>query len=388
MKKFFLFINFFLVSFCFFAYAAEKDYKKILLEKKKELSEVNQKIEEEKKAIAEAKISAKETAANIQKLDKAIDIARKELSVYENNITAINAAIKEIEQRIAAGEKSAAESESRIKKLIRENYKKKGDIILSFVLRGGGTSGIINRYKMVKTVGKRNISEIEKYRQTVERLKEDRESLVDYKQELELLKKKKAEQQKIFLNEKWKKHAALNAIKSSIDKKNRLIQDLEKSSQKLAAMLRKTEAEAELSERNAQAAFVSGKGTLPWPVNSRNVIVKFGKYRHPEFKTIVINRGLLIKTPYAEPVYSVFRGKVKYADWFEGYGKLIILFHGAGYYTIYGHLSDIDVKENTLVESGQQIGKTGDTESFYGSVLYFEMRKKSEPVDPLRFLKK
>jgi septal ring factor EnvC (AmiA/AmiB activator) len=150
--------------------------------------------------------------------------------------------------------------------------------------------------------------------------------------------------------------------------------------------MEKIEVAAEMSDKTASEAFGRSSGRFPWPVDSRNVVAKFGKFKHPKFRTVVINRGIHISATYGLPVYSVFGGVVKYADWFEGYGKMVIIQHGGGYYTIYCHMSDISVKEGDKVGIKQTIGAVGDSESFFGNELYFEMRKKSEPVDPLLFL--
>jgi septal ring factor EnvC (AmiA/AmiB activator) len=101
-----------------------------------------------------------------------------------------------------------------------------------------------------------------------------------------------------------------------------------------------------------------------------------------------VNRGIDLGVKSGSPVYSVLGGVVRYADWFEGYGKMIVIDHGAGYFTIYGHLSEISAAVNQKVGVRQKIGESGDTESFFGDELYFEMRRKGEPVNPLLYLRK
>jgi murein DD-endopeptidase MepM/ murein hydrolase activator NlpD len=123
-------------------------------------------------------------------------------------------------------------------------------------------------------------------------------------------------------------------------------------------------------------------------VDAATILAGFGKFRHPKFKTIVVNRGIDLGVKSGSPVYSVLGGVVRYADWFEGYGKMIVIDHGAGYFTIYGHLSEISAAVNQKVGVRQKIGESGDTESFFGDELYFEMRRKGEPVNPLLYLRK
>jgi septal ring factor EnvC (AmiA/AmiB activator) len=77
---------------------------------------------------------------------------------------------------------------------------------------------------------------------------------------------------------------------------------------------------------------------------------------------------------------------VIYADWFKGYGHLIILDHGGGYFTLYAHASEIQARLGDSVSRGQVIGKVGDTGSLEGAQLYFELRHKGKPQDPLAWL--
>jgi len=81
-------------------------------------------------------------------------------------------------------------------------------------------------------------------------------------------------------------------------------------------------------------------------------------------------------------------GVVAWADWYKGYGKLVILEHGTGFYSLYGHLSRLDLNKGDRVQRGQVIGLVGDTGSSRGAKLYFEIRAKGEAQDPLIWLAK
>ena len=83
---------------------------------------------------------------------------------------------------------------------------------------------------------------------------------------------------------------------------------------------------------------------------------------------------------------AVADGAVIYADWFKGYGRLIILDHGGGYFTLYAHAAEIWARSGDSVSRGQVIGKVGDTGSLEGPQLYFELRHKGKPQDPLAWL--
>src|SRR6185369_16828791 len=126
------------------------------------------------------------------------------------------------------------------------------------------------------------------------------------------------------------------------------------------------------------------RGKIPWPVSGR-IISPFGRYKNPEFKVVVENSGVQIQAPLGTSFKAVAAGTVRYADWFKGYRKLVILDHGQGYYSLYAQASELSVSEGQKVVAGQVLGSVGDTGSLVGSSLYFEIRKNGVPQDPLRW---
>jgi len=125
---------------------------------------------------------------------------------------------------------------------------------------------------------------------------------------------------------------------------------------------------------------------LPWP--ARGVVIQsFGKTRHREFNATVASSGLQIQAAQGTPIRAVSAGRVRYADWFEGYGKLVILDHGQGYYSLYAQAADLNVAPGDQVAAGQTIATVGDTGSLVGDSLYFEIRKNGLPQDPRFWLR-
>jgi len=130
------------------------------------------------------------------------------------------------------------------------------------------------------------------------------------------------------------------------------------------------------------------KGKLPWPMDGK-IITGFGLERHPQFNTITMNNGIEIAPPQeARIVRSIHPGKVIYADYFQGYGNLLIVDHGLNFYSLYGHCAEFLVNKSDLVRSEQPIAIAGDSGSLKGLSLYFEIRSRTKPLDPLQWLKR
>jgi murein DD-endopeptidase MepM/ murein hydrolase activator NlpD len=133
--------------------------------------------------------------------------------------------------------------------------------------------------------------------------------------------------------------------------------------------------------------FARGQGSLDWPLRG-DIVGTFGPETHARYGTTINNDGIDIAAPIGTAVRAVAKSKVAYTnDDYASYGEIVILNHGDGYYTLYGHLSEIDVSVGQDVASGQVIGRSGDTGSIKGAVLHFEVRRGSTALDPRNWLR-
>ena len=133
-----------------------------------------------------------------------------------------------------------------------------------------------------------------------------------------------------------------------------------------------------LTEPGEHKAFASLKGKLYWPALG-TVRALFGKPR----KVAKIKwNGVIIKARRGNNVRAISHGRVAYADWLRGYGLLIIIDHGDGYMSLYGHNEDIRKETGDWVEEGEIIGSVGNTGGQAKTGLYFEIRHNGKPTNP------
>ncbi len=143
-------------------------------------------------------------------------------------------------------------------------------------------------------------------------------------------------------------------------------------------------------ERDLQSyeAMLRGRGYTPttWPVVGK-LESAFGGRRNPfgggsyEFHT-----GQDIDAPWGAPVVAGATGKVSFVGWQNGYGQLVVIDHGGGLTTRYGHLSQIEVAQGKTVVRGELVGRVGSTGRSTGPHLHYEVRINDEPVNPLQYL--
>jgi murein hydrolase activator len=127
------------------------------------------------------------------------------------------------------------------------------------------------------------------------------------------------------------------------------------------------------------------RGLLPWPAPGR-VTVPFGARKNSRFDTLVPHPGIDLEASMGEPIRAVFDGTVAFSDWFKGFGNLVILDHGGGFMTAYGHASERLVTQGDRVVGGETVAKAGDTGSLDGPKLFFEIWRDGKPEDPLLWL--
>jgi septal ring factor EnvC (AmiA/AmiB activator) len=141
------------------------------------------------------------------------------------------------------------------------------------------------------------------------------------------------------------------------------------------------------TKEDAYVQFARLKGTLNWPVRG-TVAVQYGTQMDPLFNLPVFRSGIHIKAAEGAPVKAVHEGKIVFADSFKGYGQLIIVNHGGGYHTLYGHLSRIFPKNGAIIKVNQPLGEVGEPAVLGTAGLYFEIRYKGKPLDPQQWLKR
>jgi septal ring factor EnvC (AmiA/AmiB activator) len=120
-------------------------------------------------------------------------------------------------------------------------------------------------------------------------------------------------------------------------------------------------------------------------VQQGKVLARFGQ---PRAGGSLKWQGMLIGTDRGARVRAPFAGRVAYADWLPGMGLMIVLDHGGGYLSLYGHNEEVFRKVGDPVVAGDVIGAVGDTGGHNQPALYFEVRRGREPVNPENWLQR
>ena len=217
---------------------------------------------------------------------------------------------------------------------------------------------------------------ISRYRSSITELTQAKKALELEKNILVGLVHQAEKEEQALSDIRVEKTRLLARIKSKKGLYEQAVREMQRAEQDLTKAL----STLQQAKKNKLRGFLLNKGRMQGPVEG-NLSVHFGELvdNNP-------SKGIVIHTQENSPVVSIFTGKVIFAGYKLGYGNMVIIDHGLGYYTITAHLDEILVQDGDRVLGGQQIGTTGDIATLFSRGLHFEIRKDSKMLDPLQWL--
>ncbi|MBK5273558.1 MAG: peptidoglycan DD-metalloendopeptidase family protein [Desulfuromonadales bacterium] len=204
--------------------------------------------------------------------------------------------------------------------------------------------------------------------------------------------------------EKSKKASYLVKVRQDRSSYEKSLKELQANASRLQAMMERLEAlsRRKLSSRHEKPGsklkplaelppvpdrgFASQKGRMSLPVRGE-IVETYGKHKHPDFNSYTFSKGLSISAGAGSDIKAIYEGSVIFADYFKGFGNMIIIDHGGGYFSLYAHAAKILKKVGAEVARNDTVATVGDTDSSRGPMLYFEIRHQGKPVDPVGWVR-
>ena len=343
-----------------------------------ELNEQKEQAQNEKDKVTEQKENAQD---ELEEINSQIAGIQNEIDTLESKLYDLNTSINQKQTEIEEKQKELEHKEDLLKDRMVAMYKNGGTSYLDILLGSSNYIDMFTKYNAVKTIAEKDTELINEVSSQKEVIENEKKSLEDTKKEVENTKK-----------EKDAKSALLNASKVA---KQDVVSKLSQEEQKLQKTIDEfedkiTEAQDDIRNNTIGSYEGSFKGVLEWPLSySYNRITSiFGNRTAPTAGASSNHGAIDIGVSYV-PVYAPADGKVILASWVSGYGNYIMIDHGNGYYTAFGHLSQYKVSVGSVVKSGQQIAVSGNTGISTGPHLHYEVyiggRGKSNRVDPLKY---
>jgi septal ring factor EnvC (AmiA/AmiB activator) len=373
-----------------------------LREKKQALGQVRRQLEEARARVTAARTREVSILAELERMDRTLAKKRGELRRLDGRIARLEAELTALEGQRGRTAEDLVVQQGMVTARLRALERLRGQPADPTSGAETGEQARARAIDGLTRIARVDLSRLVQVGDTAEHLSARREAVARGRRELVAL-RQAVESERLAMNEEAERRRSLLAeVRDDRATHERTAAELQEASQRLEALVR------ELARRAAQVAvraparpasvrpggpeappvgLGAHRGQLPWPAEGR-IVGGFGRQVHPRFGTETFRQGVDIEAAEGVSIRAVYAGTVLYRGWLKGYGNLIILDHGQGYYTLYAHASEVTVEEGDRVKAGQGIGRVGETGSLAGPRLYFEVRYQGRPEDPEQWLRR
>lgn len=352
--------------------------------KTKELSGLQVKIRQISQAVNDLKTHKHSLLADLERLEVGYGKSIRFLAQLEKQIAALKKALEINQQQQRSKREQIKSQKQGLENQVKAAYAlgKKEKLKLMLNQQDPAMSGrMMVYYDFLNKTRLKKIAAIKQDLLALQELENQRN-----KEAAELDKKieEKKQRQIALQKEKAEREQLLVEINSQFRSKSKQLNQFKQDEKKLASLiltLQQVRDDFPFNE-GVVKEFSKLKGSLPWPVKG-SLVKRFGDQRSESRWD-----GVLIKAREGREVRAVTRGQVVYADWLRGYGLLTIIKHDNGYMTLYAFNQSLYKSKGDWVEAGSVIATVGLTGGRLSAGLYFGIRKKGKPVDPVKWCRK
>ncbi|MFN3579779.1 MAG: murein hydrolase activator EnvC family protein [Pseudomonas sp.] len=349
----------------------------------------------------EARAELKQTEEEIARLQKLLDSFKQEMSGLEQELKKSESEIgrlrresQEIEQQIKDGEtrlldlrQEAAslqvaldQQQEQIARQVRAAYMAGQQDYLKLMLNQDDPARVARMMRYYEYVSRARVNEIQLYNQTLDQVRQASTQIVEQQAALQ----RDREQLGVNRQTLEGQQAERGRVLASLQTRSRSQADKLKSAEAERAGLEKLiksidEAIVSIPTPAGSLPFAQAKGKMPLPVKGR-IQARFGSQRGDDAR--LKWDGLLIAADQGTQVHAVHGGRVVFADWLRGSGLLLILDHGSGYLSLYGHNQSLLKEVGSWVQPGEAISTVGTSGGLSDASLYFAIRHQGRALDP------
>ena len=351
-----------------------------------QIHQLKQEIDQLQKDISARQSRQSSLQASLRKSEKAIGQVNQSLDAIERELDGLETDLSSINKRKRTLEASIEKNRTHIASLIQEEYKKGAQPRLKMLLSGRDPEQSERMLRYYDEVNKTLADQLRSYSRQIGALestqKQAKQASAAIVQKREQLQKQIASLESAQSERK----SALSKLSAQQRSDKSRLSGLQADQAQLNSVLKKIQAsiaaERLTAEEQQKQRFSTTKGDLNWPV-AGDLIRKFGQKING-----VAYDGILIRANSGSSVTAVQGGRVVFSDWLRGYGLLLIIDHGDGYMSLYGHNSSLLRDTGTWVRAGEKVATVGNSGGYDTTGLYFAIRHKGQSTDPVRWLKR
>lgn len=365
---------------------------------KEELQALRVRIQRLQSDLTAAESSRSEATDALKVSEKAISEANRGLYELGREQQTLNANLKDISRRSQATAADVAGQRLLLDRLIRHQYMYGSTDSLRLMLEGRDAAAVDRQIHYFTYISKLRAEMIRRMQKSLAELAVLQNEALKEKDALAANEAEQKRARKILEVEKQARWKVLDRIAGVIIQNRREIGRLKRDEDRLSKLVEqlgrvllakptgRIRKPGQVVEDVADTSFIGKafqvlKGKLKLPVRGE-LSNRFGSPREEGGTTW---KGLFIRSHTGQSVRAVADGRVVYADWLRGFGNLLIVDHGSGYMSLYGNNESILKQVGEAIQSGEAVAAVGDSGGAGESGLYFELRHKGKPFDPMRW---
>lgn len=305
---------------------------------------------------------------------------RREAADIEREIAAGEARLHSLQQQAAALQNALAAQQEQIARQVRSAYMAGRQDYLKLLLNQDDPSRMARMMRYYSDFNQARVEEINRYTLTIEQIRQTSDHIAEQQGVLQRDREALAQRRSALEAEREKRSAALASLRTRSRDQQQEVSRREAERAELAALIKKLdEAITSIPTPAGSMPFAQARGKLPLPVNG-SIRARFGSQRGSDGR--LKWDGLLIGAREGAQVHAVHGGRVVFADWLRGSGLLLILDHGNGYLSLYGHNQSLLREVGSWVQPGEAIATVGNSGGLGEPALYFSIRHRGQPLDP------
>ena len=313
----------------------------------------------------------------LRELSEEVKSAEAEYNEIARQLEATEMSIEENAELLAETEKELAEKNAQLRGRIRNVYMYGQISYIDVLLGAKDFSDFLTRMDLFKRVINSDYELVKRVREA-KRIVEETRAALERQRAFEARLAREAEEKHLELLEKRQdKNALLQKIETDREVSQQAYEELIAASAEVERLIR--------ASRYRYQYPGGGTGSMIWPLYGE-ITSEYGWRTHPIYGDSRYHSGMDIGGEYGDPIIAAAAGTVIYSGWISGYGYAVIIDHGGGISTLYGHNEALAVGEGQTVSQGQVIAYCGSTGNSTGPHCHFEVREGGEPVDPMGYL--
>ena len=348
---------------------------------KKDLSEVQNALEQsqaeydaQRKKIAKLQKSLKSHELDIAKNAKALNMA-------EQSVKETQQQQKQQQQKAEQLDKKHTEFQRILAAQIKSAYMAGGDDYSKMMLNQEDTAKFERTLSYYNYLNKARIEQIEELKELQQQIVQNQIELAKTEQKLVALHDEQKRRQTALVSAQKERQTNFKNLKAQLNGTKSSINYLKENQQTLITTIE--ELEKEKTQKIELLGLNKSKGKLNWPSKGK-LEHTFGQRKHGGIDW----KGVLIGAKEGANINSVQNGQVVFADWLKGYGWVIVIDHGEGFMSLYGHAQTLLKDVGDMVREGETLALVGQSGGQASSGLYFEIRHKGRAVNPVKWCRR